>query len=197
MPKALRKKYRAVVIGVSMGGVEALTALLGGLPTNFPLPLLIVHHISADSGSRLADMLDSHCAIRVKEADEEETITPGTVYLAPPNYHLLVERDATLALSVDVRVNFARPAVDVLFESAADAFGPALIGIILTGAGSDGAKGLKRIKDKGGLTIVQDPANADADSMPRSAIAATKPDYCLPLQEIGGLLCRLVEREHG
>lgn len=180
-----------------MGGVEALRDLLGGLPSDFPLPLLIVHHLSADSGSNLASMLDAHCAIRVKEADDEEAITSGIAYLAPPNYHMLLERDGTLALSVDLPVNFARPSVDVLFESAAYAFGPALIGVILTGAGSDGAKGLKLIKDKGGLAIVQDPAEAEADSMPRSALAAVEADHVLPLQEICGLLCSLAAQGPG
>jgi len=193
-----KNQYRAVVIGVSMGGVEALSFLLGALPVNFPLPILIVHHIGADSGSRLAAMLDAGCAIRIKEADEGESIAAGTVYLAPPNYHLLLERDGTVALSVDPQVNFARPSVDVLFESAADAFGPALIGVILTGAGTDGANGLKRIRAKGGLAIVQDPVDAESGSMPRNAIAAAvQIDHCLPLKEIGGLLCRLVARELG
>jgi two-component system, chemotaxis family, protein-glutamate methylesterase/glutaminase len=187
--------YCAVAAGVSMGGVEALGILLGGLPGDFPLPLLIAHHISPDSRSSLANFLGAHCAIHVKEADEGEMIVPGTAYLAPPNYHLLVERDGTLALSVDPPVNFARPSVDVLFESAARAFGPGLIGIILTGANSDGAKGLKMIKDKGGLAIVQDPKDAAADSMPRSALAAVNADHVLPLSEIGPLLCTLVERK--
>ena len=190
-----QKQYHAVVIGVSMGGVEALTTLLGGLPKNFPLPLLIVHHISADSGSDLASLLCEHCAICVKEADDEETIAPGTAYLAPPNYHLLVEREGKLALSVDAPVNYARPSVDVLFESAAEAFGPDLIGVILTGAGSDGAHGLKTIKDKGGLALIQDPADAEADPMPRSALALVKADYVLPLKEIAPRLCVLAEKE--
>lgn len=185
------KRYGAVVVGVSMGGVEALRFLLGGLPEDFPLPLLIVHHVGSDSESALARMLDSCCAIRVKEAEEEETIKSGTAYLAPPNYHLLVERGRTLSLSVDIPVNFARPSIDVLFESAADVFGPALIGIILTGAGSDGANGLKRIKDKGGVAIVQNPADAEADSMPRSALAAVEVDHVLPLKDICRLLCRI------
>jgi len=176
-----------------MGGVEALRTLLGGLPKDFPVPILIVHHISADSGSGLATMLNALCALQVKEADEGEILTSGTAYLAPPNYHVLVERDGTLALSVDMPVNYARPSVDVLFESAADAFGPGLIGVILTGAGSDGAKGLKMIKDKGRLAIVQDPASADAEPMPRSALAAVQADHVLPLKEMAGLLCKLAE----
>jgi len=190
-----QKRYSALVIGVSMGGIAALELLLGALPARFPLPILIVHHIGADSGSRLAEMLDARCAIRIKEAEEGEAFLPGSVYLAPPNYHLLVERDGTVALSVDPPVNFARPSVDVLFESAADVFGPTLIGMVLTGAGSDGANGLKRIKAKGGLTIVQDPKDAEADSMPRSALAVLEADHCLPLNAISGLLCSLVERK--
>ncbi|MBI5848832.1 MAG: chemotaxis protein CheB [Nitrospirae bacterium] len=195
MHRGLRKQFCAVAAGVSMGGVEALSLLLGGLPAGFPLPLLIVHHISAASESDLAKLLKTHCAIQVKEADEEEKIMPGTAYLAPPNYHMLVERDETLALSVDQPVNFARPSVDVLFESAADVFGPGLIGIILTGAGSDGARGLKMIQDRGGLVIIQDPADAEADSMPRSALAAVRADYVLPLKEMPLLLCNLAQRQ--
>jgi two-component system chemotaxis response regulator CheB len=195
MSEKRQKQYHAVVAGVSMGGVEALGILLGGLPGDFPLPLLIVHHVSPDAGSDLANLLNSHCTIRVKEADEDEPILPGTAYLAPPNYHMLVERNGTVALSVDAPVNFARPSIDVLFESAADVFGPGLIGIILTGAGSDGAKGLKMLKEKGGLAVIQDPADADADSMPRSALAAVNADYVLPLKEMVRLLCALAERE--
>lgn len=185
------KRYGAIVMGVSMGGVDALGILLGGLPGDFPLPLLIVHHTAPDSESTLAGMLNGRCALRVKEADEEESITPGTAYLAPPNYHLLVDKGGTLALSVDAPVNFARPSVDVLFESAANAFGPALIGVILTGAGSDGAQGLKMIKERGGTAIVQTPEEAEAESMPRSALAAVEADHVLPLKDISGLLSAL------
>ncbi|NTV13591.1 MAG: chemotaxis protein CheB [Desulfobulbaceae bacterium] len=194
MSELRQQPYRAVAVGVSMGGVEALRILLGGLPADFPLPLLIVHHISAAPGSNLAVILNEHCAIRVKEADAGELLMPGTAYLAAPNYHLLVERDESLALSVDLPVNFARPSVDVLFAAAADAFGSRLIGVILTGAGADGSQGLKMIKERGGLAIVQNPAEAEADSMPRSALAAVQADHVLPLREIGPLLCRLAAR---
>jgi chemotaxis response regulator CheB len=118
----------------------------------------------------------------------------STVYLAPPNYHLLVEGDGRLALSTDPPVNFARPSVDVLFESAAHAYGPELIGIILTGAGSDGSRGLKTITDKGGLAIIQDPVDADADSMPRSALATVGTGHVLPLLDISRFLCTLAEK---
>jgi len=187
--------YRAVVVGVSMGGVEALQVLFGGLPAHFPLPILVVHHISPNAGSDLANLFNSHTELHVKEADEEELILPGTVYLAPANYHLLIERDCRIALSTDPHVNFSRPSVDVLFESAANVFGPALVGIILTGANSDGSRGLKMIKEKGGLAIIQDPADAQTDNMPRSALAAVKADHVLPLKQIAPLICRLAQVE--
>jgi two-component system chemotaxis response regulator CheB len=177
-----------------MGGIEALQVLLGGLPAHFPMPILIVHHISPEAGSHWPNLFQAHCPLRVKEADEEELALPGTVYLAPANYHLLIEQDCRLALSVDCLVNFSRPSVDVLFESAADVFGPALIGIVLTGAGSDGSRGLKKVKEKGGLAIIQDPADAQTDNMPRNALAAVSADHVLPLRQIAPLICRLAQQ---
>jgi two-component system chemotaxis response regulator CheB len=178
-----------------MGGVEALRVLLSALPGDFPLPLLIVHHISPETGSDLAALLGRYCAISIKEADEEELIVPGTAYLAPSNYHLLVENDGHVALSTDAPVNFARPSIDVLFESAAHAYGPALISILLTGAGSDGSRGLTTISDNGGFIIVQDPTDAEADSMPRSALAIVTADQILPLKDISPYLCMLATGE--
>ena len=186
-----RSKFKAVVIGVSTGGVAALKKILGELPADFSLPVLIVSHIAPDADDGLARLLDSFCTIHVKEADEMEEIFPGTAYLAPANYHLFVERDGHLSLSVDPPVNFARPSVDMLFESAAEAFGPALIGVQLTGAGSDGSKGLLKIKKSGGMAIVQDPEDADMDSMPRSALELLQPDYMVPLKNLADLLVRL------
>ncbi len=186
-----QSKFRAVVVGVSSGGVEALKRVIGSLPGDFPLPIMVVAHISPEADNGLALLLDDLCAIRVKEADELEMVAPGIVYLAPPNYHLQVEKDATLSLSVDPPVRFARPSVDVLFGSAADTFGPALIGVVMTGAGCDGSEGLRRIKEAGGVTVVQDPDGAVADSMPRSAIEAAPPDYIVPIEQIAPLLVRL------
>ena len=191
MTNSRTRQFKAVVIGASTGGVSALKIILGALPADFPIPVLVTTHIAPDSGDSLAVLLDSICAIRVKEADEQETVSPGTVYLAPANYHLLAERGGNLALSIDPPVNFARPSVDVLFESAAQVYGPALIGVILTGAGSDGSKGLLKIKNSGGLTIVQDPADAEMDSMPRSALQLLKADHVVRLMEIPALLMRL------
>ena len=135
--------------------------------------------------------MSESCKSRVKQADEKEKIVPAMIYIAPPNYHLLVEDDRTFSLSVDELVNFSRPSIDVLFESAADAYGKRLIGIILTGANSDGSNGLKKIKECGGMAIVQDPESSEADTMPRAAIKATKVDYVLPLEEIGTFLRKL------
>lgn len=193
MAKNRQRRFRAVVVGVSSGGVEALKLLLGGLPADFPLPVMVVAHISPEANNGLALLMDDLCAIRVKEGDELEPVEAGTVYIAPPNYHLQVERDARLSLSVDPPVKFARPSVDVLFESAAYAFGPALIGVVMTGAGSDGSNGVRRIKDSGGVVVVQDPADAEADSMPKSAIASVSPDHVVSLAEIAPLLIRLAK----
>jgi len=188
------RNFRAVVIGVSTGGVQALKKLLGPLPAEFTLPILIVQHIGPDAGSGLARLLDEYCVLRVKEADEQDEILPGTVYLAPANYHLLVERDGCLALSADPCVSFARPSVDVLFESAAEVFGPQLIGIVLTGANSDGSRGLKSIKQHGGIAIVQDPAGAEARQMPQAALAATRVDHVVDLDGMAALLQQLASQ---
>ncbi|MHB1359532.1 MAG: chemotaxis protein CheB [Rhodocyclaceae bacterium] len=187
----MARLFKAVVVGVSTGGVLALQKLLGQLPADFHLPILIVQHIGPDAGGGLAKLLDERCALRVKEADEQDAILPGTVYLAPPNYHLLVEREGCLSLSADPYVSFARPSVDVLFESAAAAFGPQLIGVVLTGANFDGSRGLMTIKQKGGVAIVQDPADAEARQMPQATIAATGADYVLALDGMAALLQKL------
>ncbi len=195
-PPAVRKpgpakdSYRAAVIGVSSGGLEALAVILAQLPASFPIPVLVVQHLQPDSDAFLAEYLNGCSPVAVKMADEKEALRPGWVYLAPPNYHLLVEEDETLSLSVEERVNYARPSIDVLFESAADAYGPELIGIILTGGSRDGSQGLKRIKERGGLTVVQDPATAQAKVMPEEALAVTKVDHVLALEEIGPFLVK-------
>lgn len=185
----MKPAYRAIVVGASAGGLSALKVLFSGLHEGFPLPILVVQHTSADAGNFLTCHLDSLSRIRVKEADEKERILPGTAYVAPPNYHLLVEPEETLSLSADERVKYSRPSIDVLFESAVDAFGQGLIGIVLTGANDDGSAGLKRIKDAGGLTVVQEPSTAEVPTMPLAAIAAVgTADHVLALEEIVHLL---------
>jgi len=184
-------KYSAVVIGVSAGGMNALGQILPTLPKEFPLPVIIVQHISPQSDNYMIHHFDRHSRITVKEADEKEQIKPGVAYFAPPNYHLLIEEDRTFSLSTEARVNYSRPSVDVLFESAIDAYCSSLIGIILTGANNDGSKGLKKIKACGGLAIVQDPSTAEVSAMPEAALQLSNADYILKLEEIGPLLVKL------
>jgi len=185
-------KYQAVVIGASTGGLGAVGELLAVLPGNIKVPIIVVQHLSPYSDDYMAKHLNEKCSIKVKEADEKEKLRPGCAYIAPANYHLLVEKDLTLSLTVEPRVNYSRPSIDVLFESAADAFGEGLIGVVLTGANSDGSKGLKRIKDKGGLAIVQDPESAEASEMPRAAIEAAQTDFILKLEDIGKKIVELL-----
>ncbi len=181
-------KFEAVVIGVSAGGLEALDKILPKLLDRFPVPVLIVQHLSPDSDDFLSKRFERRCKNNVKEAEDKDTLTPGTIYFAPPNYHLLVEPDKSLALSVDPRVNFSRPSIDVLFETAAEAFLDKLIGVILTGSNEDGANGLAAVKEHGGLTIVQDPQTAVAEQMPMAALKTTKADYVVALHEVAALL---------
>jgi two-component system chemotaxis response regulator CheB len=187
-------RFEAIVIGVSWGGMQAVKQILPRLPKNFKLPVIIVQHISPGAGNDWIELLDNMCGIKVKEADEKEKITAGIAYIAPAGYHLLIENDSTFSLSLDERVNYARPSVDVLFECAADVFAEKTIGIILTGLNSDGAKGLKRIKDSGGVAIVQDPTTAESGEMPHAALKATVADYVLPLDKIAGVLIDLEQQ---
>jgi two-component system chemotaxis response regulator CheB len=181
-------RYQAVVIGVSAGGMEALITILPELPCDFPLSVIIVQHTHPTSDDFLARYLDERCCVKVKQADEKEKVLPGVVYLAPANYHLLVETDKTLSLSTELPVSFARPSIDVLFETVADAYGEKAVGVILTGANHDGSQGLLKIKKAGGLAVVQDPETAEAVAMPQAAIETVQPDHILPLKKIGSFL---------
>ena len=189
------RPYDAVVIGVSAGGLQTLKIILPALAADFPLPLVIVQHLSADADSFLVNYLNEISAIAVKEAEDKEPLTAGVAYLAPAGYHLLVELDRRFSLSVDDRVNFARPSIDVLFESAADVFGEKLIGVVLTGANNDGARGLKAIKARGGLAIVQNPRTAEFATIPEAAITATKVDHISDPGMIAPLLARICGEE--
>ena len=183
--------YKAIVIGSSAGGLAALKELLSPLKKSFKIPIIIVQHISPQSDNYITTYLDNLCELNVKEADQRELIKDGHVYFATPNFHLLVEENYTFALSTEDRVNYARPSIDVLFETASFAYGEKLIGIILTGANHDGAKGLRTIKERGGLTIVQDPKEAEVDSMPLNAIKNSKVDQVLKLKDIADFLNQL------
>lgn len=183
--------YEAIVIGTSSGGMNALKFLFSALPIEFGIPIIIVQHISPRSENQWIKLLNNNSKLYLKEADEKEKIEHGKVYIAPPNYHLMIEQNKTFSLTIDERVNYSRPSIDVLFESAAEAYKNKLIGVILTGSNSDGTKGIKRIKEYGGLTIAQDPETAESSYMPASAIAAIQPDYILSLENIIELLIKL------
>ncbi len=175
---------RAIVIGTSAGGVQALSRILPALPERFPAPVLIVIHVPPRKGNALIELFEKKCALVVKEAEDKEPLADGVIYFAPPNYHLLVEAGSSVALSSDEPINHSRPAIDVLFETAADAYGKALTGIILTGANHDGAAGLKAVGEAGGVAIVEDPATAEVATMPAAALAACPSARAMALDEI-------------
>jgi two-component system chemotaxis response regulator CheB len=222
-----KRIFEIVVVGTSLGGLNALTVLLADLPQSFPLPVVIVQHRHKSSQDRLTDVLQQQSSLQITEAQDKEEIAPGLIYLAPADYHLLVESpwvekfsidendstawesatvepidnskspilnrvSPTFALSTEAPVCHARPSIDVLFESAADAFGEKVIGIILTGASSDGSQGLAKIKAEGGLTFVEEPASALCGTMPASAIANVEVDWILPLSKIAPCLVNLL-----
>ena len=188
------RKYELLVIGCSMGGMHALQVIFGALPKDFPVPVAVVQHRYRTSNEGLPAFLRRHTALNVVDTTDKEWIEPGTVYLAPANYHLLVQREkerGELSLSVDEAVAYSRPSIDVLFESAADAYGSGVIGVVLTGANADGARGAKRIKSRGGFVIAQDPATAESPAMPQAAIDTARVDRILPLDRIGPFLIEL------
>jgi two-component system, chemotaxis family, protein-glutamate methylesterase/glutaminase len=186
------QQYDAIVIGSSAGGLRALLELLSFIPKLYPIPIIIVQHLFDGNDSMLAELLNEKAAIRVKEAVDKEPIAKGFAYLAPPGYHLLIEDDHSLSLSMDPHVNFSRPSIDVLFDSAAFVYEERCVGIVLTGASSDGSQGLNRIKASGGLTLVQDPAKAEFSTMPKAAIQTTAVDHILTLDEMGHFLISIV-----
>lgn len=175
---------QAVAIGASAGAVQALLQILPALPADYRLPVFIVVHVPPDRDNALVELLQGKCRIAVKEAEDKEPITPGVVYFAPSDYHLLIETDGRLSLSSEDLVNHSRPSIDVLLETAADAYGPALLGLVLTGANNDGALGLKAIADAGGAAVVQDPSGAYVPTMPAEALRACASAEVLPLDQI-------------
>jgi two-component system, chemotaxis family, protein-glutamate methylesterase/glutaminase len=180
-----------VVVGTSWGGLTALSTIVSGLPGDFPLPICIVQHRSKDSDSLLVRLLQDLTALTVRDAEDKEPLCPHTIYIAPPDYHMLVETDY-ISLTVDSPVRFSRPSIDVLFKSASDTFGASATGVVLTGANEDGAAGLARIVSRGGKAIVQDPKTAESPVMPISALRAVPGARVVPLEEISGELVKLV-----
>jgi len=196
-------RVEAVVIGTSAGGVEALSTLLPALPRGLRPPVFVVLHLPRERPSLLPEIFAPKCAVPVREAVDKEGVEPGTVYFAPPDYHLLIEGgrvpgtlrpievQPALALSDDEPVHHSRPSIDVLFESAADVYGRGLLGIVLTGGNEDGADGLAAVRERGGLTVVQQAAGAYASAMIEAALSRGEPDYVGPLDGIAALLRRL------
>lgn len=183
-PSPREPRAEAVVIGASAGAVEALSAILPLLPEGYPLPVMVVVHIPPDKTSIMAELFNAKCRVKVREAEDKEPLVGGTVYFAPPDYHLLVEPNRILSLSSEELVHYSRPAIDPLFESAADTFGAGLVGVILTGANEDGASGLRSVLAVGGEGVVQHPDHAHAATMPRAALAACPMARGLTLNEI-------------
>lgn len=181
-------RRQAVVLGASAGGFGALGRLLAALPRGFPLPVLVVQHLHRHQEGVLLHGVADRCRLEVREAAPSMPVEPGTVYFAPPNYHLLVEPTRTLALSVDAKVHHCRPAIDVTLESASAVWGPGLVGVVLTGANRDGSLGLQAVRRRGGLAIVQDPADAEVPFMPAAALEAGPVDHVAPLDGIPALL---------
>lgn len=189
------RRIEAIVIGASAGGVNALIEILPGLPREFPYPVLTVLHVMRARPNQLVEVFSQRLAIRVEEAADKGEPMAGTLYFAPADYHLSIEADRVFSLSLEPPVHFARPAIDITMETAADVYGPRLMGILLTGANQDGAAGLAAIGAAGGLTVVQDPAEAQVSVMPNEAIRLRTPDLVLPLRDIRRLLQLSMEKE--
>ena len=181
----------AIAIGASAGAVQALSCILPELPTDYPLAVLVVVHVPPDRTNMLVPLFQAKCRVSVREAEDKAPIEPGVIYFAPSDYHLLVEADRTLSLSADPPALYSRPCIDFLFESAADTYGPALVGVVLTGANQDGAAGLKAIDEAGGFTLVEDPTGAYAPAMPLAALEATPRATAATLADIASYLAGL------
>lgn len=181
----------AIAIGGSAGSVDALQKILHAVGKDFPCPIFTVIHLPPTQPSLLATLFNARLPITVKEAEDKEPIQNGTLYFAPPNYHLLIERNRSLSLSMEEPHHYSRPSIDVLFESAADTYGNGLLGILLTGANEDGAQGLKAISDAGGRTWVQDPKKSQVPTMPAAAIKLFRPHFVGTLNEIGSRIANL------
>ena len=175
--------YEIILAGTSWGGLQALSSLVGALPADFAVPIVLVQHRHRESNTLLSSLLQDRTPLHVCEVEDKLSIESGMIYIAPADYHLLVER-GQFGLTLDEPVRFSRPSIDVTFSSAADAYGPSTVGVVLTGANADGAAGLRRIVDRGGLALVQEPATAESKAMPEAAIRSVPTAQVMPLREL-------------
>lgn len=187
----MQRTFSAVVIGASAGGIEALSILFSSLNKDFPVPVFVVKHIDAGANDGIIDYLSRSSTLPISFPDDQELIENGHIYMAPPGYHMLIEDDHSISLSVDRKVTYSRPSIDVLFESAADAFASKLISVVLTGANQDGSAGAQRIKQRGGIVLVQEPTTAEYDIMPKAVIADTDVDGVMDLLALADRLNEL------
>jgi two-component system, chemotaxis family, protein-glutamate methylesterase/glutaminase len=188
--KPAGRRIEIIVVGCSLGGMNALTKIFSTLSDDFCIPIAVVQHRHKASDESLPEYFRRESHLCVTDVEDKQPIEPGCIYLAPANYHLLVER-GVFSLSVDAAVAYSRPSIDVLFESAADAYREGVAGVVLTGANADGARGAQKIKRRGGMVIVQDPATAEAPAMPQAVIDSARVDRILPLDRIGPFLVEL------
>ncbi|HEY8914846.1 MAG TPA: chemotaxis protein CheB [Chitinophaga sp.] len=186
-------KYKMVVIGGSAGSLDSILKIVAAVQESVDVAFVVVVHRGKSGDSILTDLLSSQTTLVVKEVEDKELILPGTIYIAPPDYHLLLENEYTFSLDASEKVHYSRPSIDVTFESAALVYGPALVGVLLSGANADGAVGLKNIADAGGFTIAQQPATAEVGYMPQQAINMTKVSVILEGEDIGVFLRTLLK----
>jgi two-component system chemotaxis response regulator CheB len=189
--KIANRKFEAIVIGASAGGIKALLFLLSRLPMFFSIPIVVVVHMPESRESRLVEVFQHHMMIKVTQAEDKDYLRPGHVYFAGPGYHLSIECDRSFSVSCEEPVHFSRPSIDLLMSSAADVYGASLVGILLTGANQDGAEGMARINAVGGLTVIQNPAEAEMAAMPESALKLFTPDFVFTLSDIQSLIFKL------
>jgi two-component system chemotaxis response regulator CheB len=188
----VKKPVRLIVIGGSAGSLQVVLKILGYLKSSYSIPILLVLHRNVQYDSSLQELLVLKTTLNAKEVEEKDAIKPGYVYFCPADYHVLVEKDFSFSLDDSEKVNFSRPSIDVVFRSAADILGDQLLCVLLSGANSDGAEGLKQVKEKGGITVIQDPEEAQVPFMPQQALRIMQSDYVLDSNQIAGLLNSLV-----
>lgn len=190
----VNSNIEAIVVGASAGGLNAMINLFSSLPEDLPVPIFVVQHTRSDENNLLVELISTVTKLKVSEAEDKAEINPGNIYIAPPNYHLLIEDKKTIALSTEAKVNYSRPSIDLLFESATRVFRSKLAGIILSGANNDGSKGISTIAGAGGVTIAQSPESAEFKVMPQSAIDTGNIKYIVDLAKMAEFITVMISK---